>query len=210
MDDPISLKSTEKKVYRSTVADGLWDIFIGVVVLEFAIAPLLSSRLGDFWSSVIFLPIWLLVYLAIKIIRKKIITPRIGTVKFGKPRKQKLMRFGIIMVIINLVIFILGFLVFLYFDHVSGALIAGIFGLIVMAGFYLAGSMLDYPRLYIYGSFLLIAPLIGEWLYSFHGASHHGYPIVFGTSSGLMILIGTITFIRLLKEHPRIEIPEGA
>ena len=78
-----------------------------------------------------------------------------------------------------------------------------------MAGFYLAGSMLEYPRLYVYGSILLIAPMIGEWLYSFHGASHHGYPIVFGITSGLMFLIGTITFIRLLKEHPRIEIPEG-
>ena len=117
MDNPISLKSTEKKVYRSTVADGLWDIFIGFVVLEFAIAPLLSSRLGDFWSSAIFLPIWLLVYLIIKFIRKKIITPRVGTVKFGKPRKQKLMRFTLIMMIINVVVFILGFLVFLYFDR---------------------------------------------------------------------------------------------
>ena len=209
MNNPISLKSTEKKVYRATVADGLWDIFIGFFILEFAVAPLLSSKLGDFWSSAVFLPVWLLVYLAIKIIRKKVITPRIGTVKFGKPRKQKLKRFSLIMVVINLAVLTLGLLAFRNYGLVSGAIFPGILGLMVMAGFYLAGFMLDYPRLYLYGSILLIAPLIGEWLYSFHGASHHGFPIVFGFTSGLMILIGAITFIRLLKENPRIDIPEG-
>jgi hypothetical protein len=208
MDNPISLKSTEKKVYQTTISDGLWDILIGLFVLQFAIAPLLSSNLGDFWSSVIFLPVWILVYLAIKIIRKKIVTPRIGIVKFGKTRIRKLKFFSIVMLVINLIVLILGFLVFRNFNHLSGALINGIFGLIILAGFCLAGTLLEYPRLYLYGSILLIAPLIGEWLYIFHGASHHGYPIVFGISSGLMMIIGILSFFRLLNNHPKIEIPD--
>ena len=52
----ISLKEAERKVFKATFQDGMWDIFIGCIVLQFAIAPLLSSKLGDFWSSVIFLP----------------------------------------------------------------------------------------------------------------------------------------------------------
>ena len=210
MDNQISLKSTEKKIYKTSVSDGLWEILIGSYILEFAIAPLLSSKLGDFWSVVIFLPVWAIVYIAIKIIRKKVVTPRIGIVKFGKPRTRKLMRFSIIMLVINLIALILGVLVFRYFNQLTGALINGMFGFILMAGFSVAGYLLDYPRFYIYGSILLIAPLVGEWLYSFHNASHHGFPIVIGVASGLMIIIGAITFIRLLKDNPKIEIEDNS
>ena len=120
------------------------------------------------------------------------------------------MRFSIIMLVINLIALILGVLVFRYFNQLTGALINGMFGFILMAGFSVAGYLLDYPRFYIYGSILLIAPLVGEWLYSFHNASHHGFPIVFGVASGLMIIIGAITFIRLLKDNPKIEIEDNS
>jgi hypothetical protein len=75
MANEISLKEAERKVFASTVQDGLWDILVGCVMLEFAIGPLLSQSLGDFWSSAVFLPFWGLVYLAILYLRKYIISP---------------------------------------------------------------------------------------------------------------------------------------
>ena len=78
-------------------------------------------------------------------------------------------------------------------------------GLFLLVGFSVAAYMLDYTRLYFYGLMLFIAPLVGEWLYAYHGASHHGYPVVFGFSAGVMILTGLVLFIRLLKENPPVD-----
>jgi hypothetical protein len=58
MQEKISLKEAEKKAFKTSFDDGLWDILIGSFFLEFAIAPLISASLGDFWSSVVFLPFW--------------------------------------------------------------------------------------------------------------------------------------------------------
>ena len=202
MHSPVSLKSAERKAFQSTFADGLWDIFIGCFALEFAIAPLLSKSLGDFWSSAVFLPVFGVVYLGIWLIRKFVVKPRIGTFSFGKMRRQKLQRFSLIMLIANLVMFVLGIIVALNFRRLPGFGIASLLGLFLLVAFSAAAYMLDYTRLYLYGLMLFVAAPVGEWLYANHGASHHGYPIVFGFSAGVMILTGLVLFIRLLKENP--------
>ncbi len=205
MHPPISLKSVERKTFQSTFADGLWDVFIGFFALEFAIAPLLSRSLGDFWSSAVFLPVWGMVYLGIWLTRKYVVAPRIGTVSFGKMRRQKLQKFSLIMLIANIAMFVLGIIAALNFSKLPGFGIASLLGLFLLAGFSAAAYMLDYTRLYLYGLMLFVAPLVGEWLYANHGASHHGYPIVFGFSAGVMILTGLVLFIRLLKNNPRVD-----
>jgi hypothetical protein len=86
MSEAISLKQIEKKAFKSTHGDGLWDILLGCFVLMFAVAPLLSARLGDFWSSAVFLPFWGGVYLVIRFLRKNVVAPRVGTAKFGRAR----------------------------------------------------------------------------------------------------------------------------
>jgi len=205
MHSPVSLKSAERKAFQSTFADGLWDVFIGFFALEFAIAPLLSKSLGDFWSSAVFLPVFGVVYVAIWLVRKYVVKPRIGTFSFGKMRRQKLQKFSLIMLIANIVMFVLGIIAALNFSRLPGFGIASLLGLVLLVGFSTAAYVLDYTRLYLYGLMFFVAPLIGEWLYANHGASHHGYPIVFGFSAGVMILTGLVLFIRLLKNNPRVE-----
>jgi hypothetical protein len=211
MQTPVSLKSAERKVFQTAFADGLWDVFIGCFALQFAIAPLLSASLGDFWSSAIFLPFWGLAYLAIWLTRKYVVTPRLGTVSYGKARKAKLRKFSAVMVSINALMFVLGLGAAFVFGGaaggVRGLLINTLLGLFLLVGFSLAAYLLDYSRLYLYGLMLFIGPLIGEWLYQRHVASHHGYPIIFGTAAGVMILTGLILFVRLLKNNPLVETP---
>lgn len=209
MQTPVSLKSAERKAFQATFADGLWDVFIGCFVLEFSIAPLLSASLGDFWSSAIFLPFWGLVYLAIWLTRKYVIAPRLGTVRFGQARQQRLLKFNVLMVGVNILVFMLGLLAFLTFGQVPGIRLMGVFGLFLLAGFSAAAYFLDCPRLYVYGALLFVAPLVGEWLYTRYGAAHHGFPIVFGFTAGVMVLTGLVMFVRLLKSAPVID-GEGA
>jgi hypothetical protein len=101
MSQKISLKEAERKAFRATYNDGLWDILLGCVFLMFVIAPFLSPSLGDYWSSVVFLPFWGLVFLGIRLIRKHVVTPRVGVVNFGLSRKTKLAKFTVVMLAVN-------------------------------------------------------------------------------------------------------------
>jgi hypothetical protein len=198
----ISLKEAERKAFRTTLNDGLVDIFLGCFLLMFVIALYLSDSLGDFWSSAVFLPFLALVYLAIWLIRRYVVTPRIGMVKFGQARKAKLAKFTVVMLVINVVALILGSVAALSFGSVPGQMISILFGLILLMGFSIAAYFLDFNRLYIYGLLVGLSPLIGEWLWTHGYATHHGFPITFGTSSGIMILVGLAVFIRLLHNNP--------
>ena len=202
MSQKISLKEAERKAFRTTLNDGLVDIFLGCFLLMFVIGLYLSDSLGDFWSSAVFLPFLALVYLAIWLIRRYVVTPRVGMVKFGQARKAKLAKFTVVMLVINVVAFILGSVAALSFGSVPGQMISILFGLILLMGFSIAAYFLYFNRLYIYGLLVGLSPLIGEWLWTHGYATHHGFPITFGTSSGIMILVGLAVFIRLLHNNP--------
>ena len=202
MSQKISLKEAERKAFRTTFNDGLVDIFLGCFLLMFVIGLYLSDSLGDFWSSAVFLPFLALVYLAIWLIRRYVVTPRVGMVKFGQARKAKLAKFTVVMLVINVVALILGSVAALSFGSVPGQMISILFGLILLMGFSIAAYFLDFNRLYIYGLLAGLSPLIGEWLWTHGYATHHGFPITFGTSSGIMILVGLAVFIRLLHNNP--------
>lgn len=205
MQPSISLKSAERQAFQTVFADGLWDVFIGCFVLQFAVAPLLSEILGDFWSSVIFLPFWGLVYLAIWLVRKHILAPRLGIVSFGKTRREKMRKFSLVMLVANALMLILGILAVLNFSQIPGFGIASLFSLFLLTGFSLAAWLLDFPRLYVYGLLLFGAPLVGEWSYTKLGFAHHGYPVVFGITAGIMILIGLVNFICVLLNKSAVD-----
>jgi len=202
MSQQISLKEAERKAFSATINDGLWDVFLGCFFLIFVIAPFLSASLGDFWSSFIFLPFWALVYLAIWLIRKYVVTPRIGFVSLGQGRKTKLKKLSVVMLVANVIALILGLVAAVTFGKVPGQLYSYGIGLVLLAGFSLAAYFLDFPRLYVYGLLLGLSPLVGEWLWSQGYASHHGFPITYGITSCIMILTGLVVFVRLLIDNP--------
>lgn len=202
MSHQISLKEAERKVFRATYNDGLWDIFLGCFFSMFAIAPFLSPSLGDFWSSAVFIPFLGLVYLVISLLRKYVVTPRVGLVKFGQARKTKLLKFTVLMLVVNIIAFILGSIAALSFGRIPGQMYTFIFGLILLIGFSIAAYFLDFNRLYIYGLLLGLSPLVGEWLWTQGYAAHHGFPLTFGIVTGIMILVGLVVFLRLLRDNP--------
>lgn len=202
MEKKISLKETEREVYRRACSDGLWDVLVGCYFLTFAIAPFLSPSLGDFWSSALLLPICGVILFAIWLIRRHVITPRIGRVQFGPQRKGRLTRFSIVMLAFNVVVFVLSLLSAGSVGITSRETMTMGFGFILLAGFSLAGYFLDFSRLYLYGLLLGISPPLGEWLFAQGRASHHGFPITFGTVSAVMIIVGLTLFVRLLRQNP--------
>ena len=202
MSQRISLKQAERKAFSTTINDGLWDILLGCFFLAFAITPFLSTSLGDFWGSVVFAPFWWLVFLVIRLIRKNVVTPRVGVVEFGQARKAKLRKFTVVMLVANVIAFILGLVAAMSFGRVPGQIYTITLGLILLIGFSIAAYFLDFSRLYFYGLLVGLSFLVGEWLWARGYASHHGFPITFGTTAGIMILVGLAVFVRLLRDNP--------
>jgi hypothetical protein len=210
MSQRISLKETERQAFRATFQDGLWDVLLGCFALQFAIAPLLSTRLGDFWSSVVFLPFWLLAYTVIWLLRKYVVKPRLGSATFGRARARRLMRFTLVMLIGNVLALILGVVAALN-PTWGGSMPVIVMGVMMLAGLSLGAYFLDYPILYFYGVLLALALPVGEWLWRHKLVTHHGFPLTFGIATATMILIGLYKFVRLLRRCPlpATEEPEG-
>lgn len=202
MTQNLSLKDAERKIFRTTYNDGLWDIFLACFFFTFIIELYISPYWGDFWSSTLMLPVMAISYLIIWLIRKYVVIPRSGVVKFGIMRKTKLKKFSLIMLIVNILAFISGLVAVLSFGSFPGQIYSYFFGVTLLIFFSFAAFFLDINRLYIYGLIAGLSPLIGEWLWNLGIAAHHGWPLTFGTLAGIMTLIGFVIFYRFLRNNP--------
>jgi hypothetical protein len=199
------IQAMEKKVFRATVNDGLADMRAGFILSLFAIAPLLSPTLGDFWSSAVWLPLYLAFDILLRLIKQRAVMPRMGTVRFGPARKARIRRTMMILLAANLVSFIAGLVFFLKFNkgfRPSVWTVSAGLALSLMVVFTAAGLMLQLNRFFIYGIGTAIATLAGEWLFQTGLASHHGYPAAFGLSSIVLIGIGVVVLMNFLHHHP--------
>jgi hypothetical protein len=203
MEQKMDLKQLERKAWTSFYDDGLGDIFLGCIMLMFALAPMLSRLgLGDFWSSAVFLPFFALVFIVIVLLRKRVVIPRIGLVRFGRTRKKRLVKFNVLMFVVLSVGLILGFLSLR--GGVGQAWVHNLrFIAIVLMCSGLAGYFLGFIRLYIYGILIALAIPIGEWLWTNAGVPHHGFPVTFGITAGVMLITGIVLFLKMLGKNPK-------
>jgi hypothetical protein len=203
-EEKISIDRADREVFRSAFDDGLVDILLSSFVLMWAVAPWLSESIGDFWSSAIFLPIWGLFFIAVALVRKYWIRPRAGVVKFGVARKKKLTAFTWIMLILNVLFLVLGMLAF--FNPVVSPWTRTLpLAVMVLIASGLAGYFLDVPRFFVYGLLFAGGFFLGEWLYQNYGFAHHGYPVVFGTLTVVIFLVGIYRLIAFIKENPLLD-----
>lgn len=207
----ISLKELEKMAYRSTFQDGIWDVFLGTMLLNMAISVLLTtlgltlvqSALG---LTIISIPVTLF-GLAFFILGKKYITvPRMGYVEFGPKRKRNRRKSIFVLsisAILGLVVFILTMSSKIPYDLRSRfPVVLIIFALNVIVVFSLLAYFFDFERLYIY-AFLYVVPfIIGKPLQQITGYKYMLTTLLF-ISSSIMIIVGLIFFIRFLKKYPR-------
>lgn len=214
-----SLKDAERRAFASTLDDGVVDIVIGAFLLIFVVAPFLSAAgLGDFWSSFVLVPYDALVFLAAFIVKRTVVAPRRGTVKFSPARQARLRKSVWILLVIGLVGFGLGILSFLSADMGRWVHLAR-FGLVVLAGFSTAAYFFDCPRFYLYGVMVGVGPIAAEALSVGLGTvhdslpialrlisrlitAHHGLPLTFAVICGIIILNGVALFVRFLCTHP--------
>lgn len=194
-----SLKKAEQRTYRLVHADGLIDMFIGLIVGSFALIPLINDWMqDDFWSSFIILPVYFLAFYGYRWVKRNITFPRIGVIRYSMQRKGRV--FFILLTLCVLLSFsvIVGALFF--FGQPGNAWKAILFlSGILFLGFTLASFLLDLPRLTIYGILCAAAGPLGEWLWQEYGVVHHGIPLTYGITALFMLLIGAGLLVRFMR-----------
>lgn len=214
MNRNVDLSALERQAYRSNFADGLWDIFLGCMLLQSALGASLY-RLD--WSPVAILAVMLgfvvIVLALFTYAKRNIVIPRIGMVIFGEARKAKNKKLSFVLSLTTL----LGVLVFIaagvvYFVVDQGAatnwtpaifIPFALFAVVSVVVFSVAAYLLDYPRAYLYGWFFGLSMPLNILLDELFGIS---LPLVTALFSAVMIFIGLVLFVRFLQTHPIVDV----
>ena len=202
MNEKIDLKKIEKKAWTSYYQDGLWDIFLGLILLNFGVAPIMEEITGVTYL-VSYILIIALAYIIWYTGKKYITAPRIGLVKFGRTRKIKNFKVTIILLIsaiFGLVVMLLTTTDLLPYktDISAWAILFAINALIV---FSLMAYFLDFPRLYIYSVFFAVSIFLAELSRSYVG-SLYDTVIGFGLFGVVIVLIGLLHLTRFIRRYP--------
>ncbi len=208
MDTQPHLKELERKAFRSTYEDGLWDMYFGLIVICMAI---FIYRPASGYSPVnIVLALCAMgVAYAIFMTAKKFITlPRMGQVQFG-PQRAKRKRTMVI--VLSVVVFLqAAFVAFqvlaranpelgatlsaLLPDKAAGdLLVASIGALFVGPSMIVVAYFTDFPRGYFIAIMIALAVFLMIYL------NQPIYPTLIGL---VIALPGVVLFVRFLRKYP--------
>jgi hypothetical protein len=208
MSKNINLKEIERKAFRSTFQDGLWDMYLGFLLLTMGMGPgLLSLNTSLMWTLAILLVFSALTWLAFWAGKKFITTPRMGLVKFGPQRKAKLKKTRAVLFLSAL----LGVIMFVLramwnIEWAAIPIPAYVWAVQAIVVFSLGAYFLDVSRFYAYGMLYAIPVPVGVVLLQNTGLPGLMF-LPFGVSGGVMVIIGVVLFIRFLRDY---RIPAGA
>ena len=200
------LRAIEKQTFRAARDDGLLDVMMAAFVAMFALAPLWSSTLGDFWSSAVFGPIWYVAYLIVRYLQGHVVVPRVGTVQPGIPRQDRLRRIGIGLTLVLVIAYGVGIAAARGIGSdwldLTGLVYPIVLGVVAFVVFSMTAYGLSVWRYYVYGVLVAVAPIVGEGLWQNDLVDHHGFPITFGTVALIMLITGIVRFSTVLRSHP--------
>lgn len=208
MSEVLSTKELELKAFRSTFQDGLWDIYLGILLF------LMGGGIGlvkIFTLNIVTIHVTLAVVAVITVTgfilgKKHITVPRLGMVKFGPERRAKLRKVRLWLSLSALV----GLAVLVSFRFISRIegipswlIPLGLFGIMSVVVFSLGAYYMDYSRAYLYGWCYALAFPAGILLDSY---TYLGFLISYLIFSGIMITPGIVLLVRFLRDYP---IPVG-
>lgn len=208
MQNQINLKEIERRAFRSTYQDGLWDIYMGLVVAGvsiFAYRPLGGYRPFNIILAVLLISAAFGLFQAGK---RFITVPRMGHVTFGPARKQKKITLAIILaVFIVFQAVLVGVTAFGWFHpnqigsliglsengHAELAVVASIGSLMVGISMLMIAYFSDFPRGYYIALVMALAIFLMIYL------NQPVYPLLLAC---LLLVPGLVLFIRFIRKYP--------
>ena len=205
MIEQIDVKEMEKRAWKSTFQDGLWDIYFGLIISGIGFSWLCGFfGLPETVNVMVTIFSWDIGAMIILFLGKKYITrPRMGFVKFGQIRKKRnkfLALFLGLMVAFTLITFIFT-LVGMFQLQMPGYLVMLLIGLLfITLPFSLIAYYLQLERVYLYAILGGLGLFISELLQPIIGAPYHDI-ITFGGIGLVITITGLIIFIKFLRRY---------
>lgn len=201
MNSTDQLKEIERRAYRSTFEDGIYDVALGILLVLFGILPIAEmTGLSRFY----FYPLLIVLPLAALLAKRCITVPRLGAVEFGPKRKA---RARVMAWIFGAAIVLMAPVLILVLtgrnDGAAGEqtalwiiITAAALPILTMAAF-----LMDYPRMYVYlgvvcagiVEFEFLSPVIGKV---------PGAVVSLGLPGIIILVFGIVLFSRFLRKYP--------
>jgi len=209
MSEKLSLKEMEKKVFRSYYEDGLWEIYLGLLLLNMGLPFVLLRVFEDAPLWQIAMPLLLVALVSYTLFwagKKYVVLPRVGHVKLGSKGRQRRRSTAFVFagsVVVGLAVFVVASMFArgnLSGDLPPDVIIAIVWTINVVVVFGLAAYFLAYDRFYVIGVlFALPFPmLIGvDRLFGID----LGF-VAWAVPAGIILFLGLGTFIHFLRNNP--------
>lgn len=209
MSEKFNLKEIERRAWRSTFSDGLWDIYLGLILLSMGVSHQLDRMvMTEGMRTTIYVSVMVAAMLILFLGKRFITTPRLGRAKFSAERQKRRRKTSL--VLFMSVMFGLGvWFVSATFGQSDPTqtwrpIIPVVYVLNIVVVFGLIGYFLEFERLYFIGAmFAIPLPLdlylrthwsldIGTWLYALCALA--------------VLVVGVVYLMRFLRTHPLPEV----
>lgn len=206
MSDNVDLKELEKKAWRSTLEDGIFEIYFGILHLSLTIGVVLVNFLPELLSSIITFSVIGLGLIFFLFGKKYISEPRIGKAKFGRMRIAKKIK-TIAILTVNFFLLLILFLISVLNPRFKLRIPAPLYGLITGLLFFtlplsFVAYFLQFKRLYFIAILTGISFFLDEIFAFFKIPQPFDTLLAYGLVSAIIIGIGIAVFIRFLRKYP--------
>jgi hypothetical protein len=201
------LRKLERDAFRRFYEDGLFDVYLGLMLLAFVVASVAWEMLGDeAVSYVVMLALVLGVTVPLLAYRRRLLRQRLGRFSPGPRRKLRLTRTRWVLlgsVVLGVAVF--GLATVATIGPGSVDLVALVVPAIWFANavvvFGAMGYLLDVPRFYAYGLVGgLIMPLL-VWPETLWGVAIPAW-LIFGAAALAVVALGLHKLRRFLRRYP--------
>jgi len=213
MSEKLNLKQIERKAWRSVFQDGLWDIYLGLLLLLMGSSLLLDQLpIGEAARLGIYLGLMAVCLVGMWLAKTYITIPRTGRAQFGPARQIRRKKVGIILACFVL----LGVVVWMVASVVQGGFAEGLQWKVIFPVIYVVNTIvvfglgayfLDFERLYLIGVMYALPIILKEI-----GEEVWGIPFgywAFAIPGLIVVVIGLVLLVRFIRENP-IHAAEGA
>lgn len=202
----IDLKKLERKVWTSFYEDGIWDIYLGLLLSAIAVGAFCTDTgISEKYSIFGHIGITVFAVLFLWLGKHFITVPRIGTVVFGSRGRARLTKVQVLLAISC----VSGLAAFLLIASTIGNVtarqsvmeyIVPVFWTVnMLVLFSLAAYFLNYARLYIIGFLYAIAVPADKIL---RQILHIDLSVVaFGVPAMIILIMGVVVLVRFLRKY---------
>jgi hypothetical protein len=206
MSEKLNLKELERKAWRSFFDDGLWDIYLGLLLALMGVSAFMGNmELTEATHMGIYIGLLIVVMLGFWAAKRFITVPRIGRVKFGTERRKR--RIKTSLVLFASVVF--GFILFLVLGGVArgdisralpwDVIVPAAWALNMLLVFGLMGYFLEFERLYFIGLVYAIVLPLDSILRK--ATELRIVPYMFVIAGFIIIAVGVVYLIRFLRNY---------